>query len=306
MATILSKISTKPAIFDMDSNLPEQLGTIGFIRKTWIQRLVERFYQWAASHSTLIITVCRALSVRARRIAPRVPVVQIEDIPLSEHGTCSSKGALRPVANETIKRRHGLDNGRVVLYTGNLEAYQGIDLMLSAWQWVRTHSSEQDAILVIVGGNPADIAKYRQNCRNLGIDEAVVWVGQRPAAEMESWMSLADILLSPRSQGYNTPLKLFSYMASGKPVVATRRETHTQIVNESEAFLAESHPTAFGRAIWYALANGEDAAGRARKASEKIRSQYNYDVFRTKLLVAYGHVLNDDRRHDAALGRETT
>jgi glycosyltransferase involved in cell wall biosynthesis len=60
----------------------------------------------------------------------------------------------------------------------------------------------------------------------------VHFVGQRPPEEMPPYMELADILLSPRNKGTNTPLKLYTYLRSGKPLLAFTRKTTASTENK--------------------------------------------------------------------------
>jgi glycosyltransferase involved in cell wall biosynthesis len=67
----------------------------------------------------------------------------------------------------------------------------------------------------------------------------VVLTGQRPAEEIPAYLDAATLLVSPRSTGTNTPLKIYQYLRSGRPIVATNLRTHTQVLAEDTAFLAE-------------------------------------------------------------------
>ena len=55
------------------------------------------------------------------------------------------------------------------------------------------------------------------------------------------------MLTSPRSKGTNTPLKIYQYLRSGKPIVATRLLTHTQVLDDDTAMLTAPDPQAFAR-----------------------------------------------------------
>jgi glycosyltransferase involved in cell wall biosynthesis len=104
---------------------------------------------------------------------------------------------------------------------------------------------------------------------------------------MGAWMGMSDVLVSPRSEGDNTPLKLYTYMSSGSPIVATRRRTHTQVLDDSMAFLAELDPFSFARAISVALFNSTIAKNKASKAKAIVEEKYNYKTFSEKLFLAY-------------------
>src|SRR5262249_4797406 len=132
-----------------------------------------------------------------------------------------------------------------LLYTGTFESYQGIDLLLRS---VKAACSEfPTARYVIVGGRPEQVEQQFLLAQELGVSEMVCFVGQRPLEEMPQYMSLADILLSPRSEGTNTPLKLYTYLRSGKPILATAILSHTQILTSEMAQLVEPNPEGLAR-----------------------------------------------------------
>ena len=62
-------------------------------------------------------------------------------------------------------------------------------------------------------------------------------------------MAQADVLVSPRTKGANTPMKVYSYLDSGVAVLATRLPTHTQVMNDETALLAEPTPEDFSSVV---------------------------------------------------------
>ncbi len=119
---------------------------------------------------------------------------------------------------------------------------------------------------------------------------ARVFSGQRPPSELPVFFGLADVLASPRAKGENTPFKVFTYLASGRPLVATRIPTHTQLLDDTTAFLVE--PTAAGLAsgIQAALDHPEDAAARAGRGRELVEREYSVERYREKIARAYATV----------------
>ena len=138
-----------------------------------------------------------------------------------------------------MRARYGLDvSSPVILYTGTFEAYQGLDLLFAAAPGVL--HARPDARFVLAGGAPAQIDAFKTHVRGLGIDGQVVFTGERPASEIPDLLAAADVLVSPRSRGTNTPLKIFQYFRSGRVIVATRLLTHTQVLNDGVAILTEA------------------------------------------------------------------
>src|SRR5262249_6759792 len=54
-------------------------------------------------------------------------------------------------------------------------------------------------------------------------------------AELPAFLGLADVLASPRRRGVNTPFQVYTYLASGRPLVATRLLTPTQVLDHGNA-----------------------------------------------------------------------
>ena len=96
-------------------------------------------------------------------------------------------------------------------------------------------------------------------------------------------MERASVLVSPRIEGTNTPLKVYQQLASGIPLVATDIESHTQVLDDSVAFLAFPEPGPYARAIVQALTRQEDAAERARRAQRLYREKYSRASYTEKM-----------------------
>ena len=121
----------------------------------------------------------------------------------------------------------------------------------------------------------------------LGIANVVVFTGQRPAEEIPAYLDAATVLASPRSTGTNTPLKIYQYLRSGRPIVATDLRTHAQVLERETAFLAEPHARAFGAAILAGVDDPDVAAARAGGA-RVAETKYSDEAFIAKTACACG------------------
>jgi glycosyltransferase involved in cell wall biosynthesis len=168
----------------------------------------------------------------------------------------------------------------VVLYTGTFEPYQGLDLLYAAMRGVI--DALPDARLVMVGGEPAQIESARRKVRELGIERAVIFTGQRPFEEVPAYLDAADVLASPRSTGTNTPLKIYQYLRSGRPIVATRLLTHTQVLTDETSFLADPTPRAFAEAVLAALRDPAAAKAVGERARTLAEIKYSDTAYIAK------------------------
>jgi glycosyltransferase involved in cell wall biosynthesis len=279
----IARMRRIPVIYDLDSWMSDQLAYGGTVRNPAILRLLRRMERAALRRSRLAITVSASLSDVVHEMEPGVPVAQIEDSPMDE--------ALRapdPARVASLREIFGVGERRAIVYTGNLERYQGIELLLLAF--ARVAPVRADVALVLVGGSSAQIDDGRARAASLGISDRVVLTGHRPATEMPEWMAMGTLLVSPRLHGGNTPLKLFSYMWSAVPIVATNLPTHTQVLDPGSAMLCAPTPEDMASGILAVLDDPARYASLGAAARARVARDYSRDAFRRKLLAAYDSI----------------
>jgi glycosyltransferase involved in cell wall biosynthesis len=261
-------------VYDMDSSLPEQLlGKYGILRA--LDGVLRRFERFAIARSDLVLAVCDDLATRARGYATKTPVDVVEDVSLLGEGRAHG---------DVDDLRSGLpEGGLLALYVGNLEHYQGVDLVLDAIAKLESPPLK----FVAVGGSADAVAAYRERAAALGLDAHVAFVGARPLSQLRALLEQADILVSPRLSGHNTPMKLYSYLAAGKPVLATRIRSHTQVLAEDDALLVEPTPEALARGL-DALLRSPLLRERLALAARRLGStRYSVTQFRASVASAY-------------------
>jgi len=118
-----------------------------------------------------------------------------------------------------------------------------------------------------------------------------VFAGERPADEIPSYLAAADVLVSPRSRGTNTPLKIYQYLRAGRPIVATNLLTHTQVLDGRVAELTDPTPEAFAAGILRVLGDPEYAARLGRAAGELAATRYTYESYVARTNEALGPIV---------------
>jgi glycosyltransferase involved in cell wall biosynthesis len=141
------------------------------------------------------------------------------------------------------------------------------------------HATVPEARLLLAGGQPDQVDKARQQARAAGIEAITIFAGERPSAEMPGYLLACDALVSPRSRGTNTPLKIYQYLRSGKPIVATRLLTHTQVLSDDTAILTGTSPREFADGILAALLERERGAAIGQRARELADTKYTYEAY---------------------------
>lgn len=190
------------------------------------------------------------------------------------------------------------------MYVGNLEAYQGIDLLLESF--VLLHAQRPSDQLVIIGGTPADVENYRQRAAGLKIAAAVELRGAQPVARIAEFLREADILVSPRIKGTNTPMKIYSYLDSGKPIIATNLFTHTQVLTPEVAKLPAPEPAAFAAAMRELAEDPQLRQQLGQKGHELVRARYSPDAFRQSMDRLYTVVETEVARRSRQAGKHAS
>ncbi|WP_159716478.1 glycosyltransferase family 4 protein, partial [Geminicoccus flavidas] len=201
-------------IYDMHSSLPEQLRNYKFTESRTIIGIFEWLERTCLKNADAVITICPELARYAEPLVPeRGRHVLIEN---SIFDPVRLAGAKEERARPELVPLPA--DRRLVVYAGTLEAYQGIEVLLGGF--ARAFPRVPDALLLIVGGTPDQVAAYQEMAAELGIGEQVVFTGRVPQATAKEYIRRAHVLVSPRSAGINTPLKIYEQLASGVPLVA--------------------------------------------------------------------------------------
>jgi glycosyltransferase involved in cell wall biosynthesis len=273
-------------IYDMHSSLPQQLHNFRYTRSRVIHTIFERLERSAVRAADGVITICPALLEYAKTLTSEHDKLflienSIFDPVLLKTGPAGrpSGSALSPPELESWLSRRPKE--QILVYAGTLETYQGIDRLLAAFALVLPRLPE--AGLLMVGGQPAQVQQYRDQAKNLGIEENVLFTGQVAQAEAQRLVSIGSATVSPRATGDNTPLKIYQLMASGVPLLATRIESHTQVWNDDVATLTDVDPAALADGIVQVLAAPQKAREKAERAQAWYRTHYARDVYTGKM-----------------------
>ena len=270
MALAARRIFKTPYVYDMDSGLARQMmDKFAFLRR--LRPALEGFEKAAVRGSVATLAVCKSLEDHARAFNPSGLVARIEDVSLLE---------------ETDGDVDDVPDGPVAMYVGNLQRYQGIGLLLDSFR--HTLREVPEAKLVVIGGDAESLRSYKARVADLG--ESVVFLGPRPVERLGAYLRRATVLVSPRIQGENTPMKVYSYLDSGRPVLATRLPTHTQVLTDDIARLADPEPAAMGGALAELLRDDLLRERLARAARDFAQRELTREAFEGKLLRFYDSV----------------
>jgi glycosyltransferase involved in cell wall biosynthesis len=253
MGAFFSKLTGIPHLYDMHSSLVQQMENFQFTKSRIVTSVFRKTEKISLKNARSVIVICRALYDYASQI------------------TDSNK--LTIIENFIDRKEIGGDGRKIITYAGTLEAYQGIPLLLDCMILLDDRFK-----LVLIGGKPAQVERIRAEVTERGLAEKVILLGTKAPDEIPYYLKNSDILVSPRILGTNIPLKIYSYLKSGIPLVATDLYTHTQSITNEIAILKKPEPEDFASGLREAASGrGKEVASNAVAFCRKHYSVERYD-----------------------------
>ena len=202
-------------------------------KATRLRSLEARVY--GRAHGIIALTAALAADLRADYRSPAPLLVAADGV----DAILAAKASAVPLGDEPI-----------ILYIGSLHRWKGVDAAIAAMRDVARGT------LVVVGGDDAAIAPLRAHAVHEGVGERVRFVGAVPPRMRFDWIAAATICLLPLSNSaiasrYTSPLKLFEYLALGKPVVTTDLPAIREVVEHGRTawLVARAEAKAFAAGI---------------------------------------------------------
>lgn len=275
----LAKIGRTKLVYDADSVLSEQIVE-KWPKAAPLARILSWFEGLAFRRSDLVIAVCPAVQDVARASARPERVHLLPDIVMED--------ASAPVPAEDL--RSGTAGRTLALYVGNLEGYQGIELLFEA---LAALPAGDRPLLTVIGGSSNAVAAHHDLAMRLGIAEDVRLLGPRPLSGLSHYLRQADMLCSPRLKGRNTPMKIFSYMASGRAILATDIESHRQVLDRHCALLVAPNAVDMAAGLRRLSRDAALRAALGEAAQHKAHGEYSHAAFVGRLRRAYATISTD-------------
>jgi len=171
-------------------------------------------------------------------------------------------------------------DAKVVVYSGHLYSWKGADLLAD----IAKDLSQFE--FYFIGGNQKDLIIFKEKYRSSNIH----FIGFKPHKEIPLWQKVSDCLVLPNtgkediSKYYTSPMKLFEYMASDSPIVASNIPSISEIVSDKEVrFFEPDNGESLKEAINFVLSNREYSKNLVENAKEKVK-QYTWEIRAKKIL----------------------
>jgi PEP-CTERM/exosortase A-associated glycosyltransferase len=239
-------------------------------------RLSRALETYALHRADAVTTICEGL--RSDIVARGIAADKVTVIPNAVDVETFRAG--EPV-DRVLKGRLGLKDALVAGFVGSFYAYEGLDLLISALPLVLRRAPQ--VRLLLVGGGPCE-ETLRQQARNLGVADKVIFTGRIPHGDVARYYGLVDVLVYPRHSmrltELVTPLKPLEAMAQGKPVIASDVGGHREMIvgGETGLLFKAADRAALAEAIVAATSDSQHRSRMVEAARNYVKSQRTWKL----------------------------
>jgi glycosyltransferase involved in cell wall biosynthesis len=184
----------------------------------------------------------------------------------------------------TIRQRWGGEP--IVLYSGNLDGYQDLDLLLQVFQLVLDARPEAKLVFSV----NSEPGKWQTKTEALGIGKQVYFVHTQGFATARDWLAAADVAVCPRTVCLGFPIKLLNYMAAGKAIVASEGSACGLRHMEEGWIVNNGDVTGMAAAIVKLLDDPALARRLGDSARQTAEREYTWDKIVLAIEEIYEHI----------------
>jgi glycosyltransferase involved in cell wall biosynthesis len=205
------------------------------------------------------------------------------------------------VSGERVRHEHNLTGRPVVVYGGTMSKLRCLDMLLHAFARVKEIVPEARLMMI---GEGDDVENLGGLAAQLGIANHVVFVGSVPYSDMPEYLAAGDVAVSPIPPKYiykvSSPLKLFEYMATGKPVVANSEipEQRDALSKSKGGVLVPFNSEAFAAGLIELLQSPDKAQAMGQAGREWVVKHRSYEVLARHLEVMYLELMSTKSGRD--------
>lgn len=284
---IAKKITGKPMLYNAVNNMISELPMYNFIKPkklaVIISNLLDYLVPRAGDHITAVSEDLYKFLVNKGIPSNRITIVPAGvNLEMFENKD-----------PDLMRARYNIGKRPLIVYTGTLDIFQRIDLLLKAMRIVIDNIP--NAVLLIVGNiiNTSDLAQHKKLAAEIGLDKNVIFTDEVPLEEIPYFLASADVAVLSRPYCPGFPVKLLNYMAAGKAIV-TFEGSAKGLKNMFNAIVIKNNDwEEFGKGIIKPLLDRRLAIELGENARKTIHGNYDWPSLTKKIEKIYKLLKNE-------------
>ncbi|MBI4514409.1 MAG: glycosyltransferase family 4 protein [Deltaproteobacteria bacterium] len=182
-------------------------------------------------------------------------------------------------------------HNEVVLYAGNIDPYQGIDVLLLAYARLR---ERRPGVLLVIAAHPAKAPAVRGRLAELAQLPGVRVVMAQTFGATRPILNRADVVVCCRSSWSGFPIKLLNFMSFGRAIVVCKSAAKAVSDGVSGVVVPDEDDKAMADAIEMLLADGQRRAELGAAARRAVQRGHSWAVAVSLIETVYAGVVGDD------------
>ena len=273
-----------PIILEVNAPVAYERVAYAFrrLRFPWLARHYERRICSAADRIVTVSTALKAYLVQERGVrAEKISVLPNAINPDRFH----------QVHGAPVRDKYKLNGQLVIGFVGSLRAWHGVDLMMQVIPDILREYAQ--CHFLIVGAGELEQA-VRQDVQDMGLSDKITLTGWIPYHEVPGYIAEMDITLMPNSNFYGSPMKVFEYMAMGRPVIAPRLGPLEEIIdhNVNGILITPGNKEMFKDSIVDLIKDPQKRMQIGKQARSDVFQYHTWEQNAAQVIGIYNQILN--------------
>jgi len=206
--------------------------------------------------------------------------------------------------SQTVRQRYNLGTERLIGFVGSFQRWHDVEGLLQAFSML--YADDHNLRLLLVGDGDQREA-LEESCLQLGLGSAVIFTGSVPHESVPEYIAAMDVAVAPynwKEDFYGSPLKLFEYMAAGKPTVAAAIGQIEEVIEHGKT--GWLYPSGNHEKLAHGLASllysPELSSEMSQAASQKILTDHTWKAIGARVMNLADQLLKN-RSRETVLAR---
>jgi glycosyltransferase involved in cell wall biosynthesis len=182
-----------------------------------------------------------------------------------------------------------LENRTIVGYVGSFSKWHRLDYLVEAATRLTTPS-----IHFLLVGNGADRARIQSLVQQRQLEEKFTFTGEIPYSKIPAYLHRFDLAVLPDTEAYCSPIKIFEYLAAGKPVVVPDLPTLRQIITPGHTgiLFKQNDISDLAAALQFLISNPARRREIGENGLNLVRTRFSWENTATQIIKLINEISN--------------